>query len=242
MALSAPQLGVDAGASVRAADIRIFADDRPIDELRISRTGGWLGLDWYSIAPEFELGVRLQADRIDAGGVIGSAAGPAFRLAGPRPNADIVGTPLRVEAEWRFGRFEYQRFAAGGSIVKRAGPFSAALVADMEVAAGDAPIDALPALGNSHVMPGLRWGRYRGPARALAGLDLALATPLESHVRVRLRTGAIASDVSKLGSGINVTGIDAAILWWTPLGRMAFDAGVTTNGDWRLGVDFGPWF
>jgi predicted acylesterase/phospholipase RssA len=237
-----PSLALDIGGSLEVNDVRVFFDDEVVDESQVSRAGGWAGLSWRAPGPNAEADALLAGEWIDDGINDGLAWGPTLRITSPGPNATVVGTPLRLSGDWRFGDFEYRRYRAAGSASVRRGRFLAAAVADLTVTRGDAPADAWPALGDGHAMPGLRSGEGRGRSMAIAGIDLAVASPLESHVRVRLRAGTTAVDPSDLWSNRWSAGAAAGILWWTPLGKLGLEAGVVDGGGWLFSLDIGPTF
>lgn len=235
-------LTIEAGLYVRRNDVRLFIGDEIVGESGIQRLGGWVGPSWYGHAPDIEVGVQVAGERIDDGVRAGFVWGPVLRITNPTPNADIVGTNRRLEAEWRFGEFEYRRLRAAGSVGGRAGPLHFAAMADVTSVDGEAPADALPALGDDRALAGLRWGRGRGGNRAVAGLDFALAAPLESHIRLRLRAGAIADELDQLRRSEWLAGAELSVLWWSPFGGLTLHGGVAEGGHWLFGLDVGPAF
>jgi hypothetical protein len=184
----------------------------------------------------------MATEWIDDGLADGLAWGPTLRISSPTPNATIVGTPTMFEAEWRFGDFDYRLFRAAGSAGTRLGGLRAAVVGDVTFTQGDAPLDAWPSPGDENAMPGLRYGAMRAPAMAIAGVDLAVASPFESHTRLRLRAGTIANEPADLASNRWRAGAAVGVLWWTPLGKLVVEAGLMEGGSWLLRLDIGPTF
>ena len=239
--LDAP-LMLRVGAAWDRYRVRRFEGDVAPGDHDIRRAGGSVGLQWGGVVQPLEVVTAFEAERIETRALDGLSFGPRLRILRDDAHARVVGTPARLDVEWRFGDIAYYRFGLAGSIDRASGPFLASVLADLSSAGGDPPEDVTPALGDDHVMPGLRWGRDRDRVRALTGIDLAVATPLEAFVRMRLRAGAVARSVNKLDRVRWLGGADAGIVWWTPLGRFSVDAGLTTRGDWRIGVDIGPLF
>lgn len=237
-----PSVALEAGASIGSHDIREFEGDDPSDVSRVTRAGGWLGFGMRRLTPDIDGVVQVMAERIRTEGTEGVSWGPAVRISVPGSNARFVGQPLRVEAEWWFGDLEYRRYRAAGSLDIRRGVFQAAAVGDLTVVRGAAPADALPALGNAHGVPGLRWGRGRGRSMVVGGADLAIGTPFESHTRLRLRAGTVADDAPDLGAAGWTAAAGIGVMWWTPLGQVAVEAGLAEGGTWLFGLDIGPVF
>jgi predicted acylesterase/phospholipase RssA len=237
-----PRLALRAGAYWNRYTVRRFAGDEASSAHAIRRTGGSFALQWGGAVEPLEIVTAFEGERIEMPARAGNSFGPRLRILRDDAHARVVGTPARLDVEWRFGDIAYHRFGLAGSIDHTSGPFLAAVMADLSSAGGDPPEDVTPALGDDHAMPGLRWGRDRDRVRALTGIDLAVATPLEAFVRMRLRGGAVARSADRLGEVRWIGGADAGVVWWTPLGQFSLDAGVTTRGDWRLGVDIGPLF
>jgi predicted acylesterase/phospholipase RssA len=235
-------LALRAGASWNRYTVRRFAGDEASSEYDIRRTGGTVGLQWGGVVQPLEIVAAFEGERIETRVRDGNSFGPRLRILRDDSHARVVGTPARLDVEWRFGDIAYHRFGLAGSIEHTTGPFLAAVMADLSSAGGDPPEDVTPALGDDHIMPGLRWGRDRDRVRAVSGIDLAVATPLEAFVRMRLRGGAVARSVDRLDQVRWIGGVDAGILWWTPLGRFSVDVGVTTRADWRFGIEIGPVF
>jgi predicted acylesterase/phospholipase RssA len=237
-----PSVALETGVSAEATDVRVFDGEETIGESRVTRLGGWSGASWRVPEPNVEASVLMAAEWIDDGPADGLAWGPTLRISSPTPNATIVGTPIRFEAEWRFGDFDYRLFRAAGSAGTVLGRLRAAVVGDVTFTQGDAPFDAWPSHGDDHAMPGLRYGAMRAPAMAVAGVDLAVASPFESHTRLRLRAATIADEPADLASNRWRGGAAVGVLWWTPLGKVAVEAGLMEGGSWLLRLDVGPTF
>jgi len=237
-------LDVNAGGLYTENDVRLFDAERSLrGEREVRRAGGWVGAAWRSLAPDLDVRGSLRAEYVDDGSREGVAIGPHVRFAAGQRNARIVGIPKRVEAEWRTGDFDYRAIRIGGSLdYAPTTAFLAAVIADLAVAAGAPPTDALPALGDDHALPGLRWGQQRDRTRVVAGLDLALATPLEAFIRLRLRAGATAGALDDLDRVRWPAGAELGLVWSTPLGQLSFEVGANTLGLRRAGVRVGPRF
>lgn len=253
------------GAHFHRADTRDAVDDEALDVLRIERVGGWVGAErrWLSAdarraePPPFWLGrgriasASVVAEHVDIeGGRGGTAIGPRVRVTSDEPLDGRIGLPLRLEGEARFGAFRYQRVRASGTLERRPrqgpearGGFWIGAVADLALARGSAPPDALPALGDDRLVPGLRWGERRGRTRAVVGTDLTYPTLLEGLLFMRIRAGGVADRFTRLGSTDHwLGGAEAGVAWTTPFGAIRFGFGINTDGDQRLDVSLGPVF
>ncbi len=238
-----PTLATSAGLEFRDNDIRQFAGERVFDETDVRRSGGWAGLVWTGTNDRAEIVTALRADRIDAElGNDGTAWGFSLRLAAREPNARVVGTPLVIETERRWGDVAWTTVRARGSLGFAAARLRAALRADVAAVGTDATLDEFPALGQPDGLPGLRAGSRRAPARAIAGLDLAYPLPLEGHIRLRLRSGGAAAHFDELDTVRWLPGAGVDLLWWTPWGRLAVGIGGTRHAGWRASIDLGPRF
>ncbi|HEX7050384.1 MAG TPA: patatin-like phospholipase family protein [Longimicrobiales bacterium] len=233
-----------AGTHYRERDVRLFRDDHVVDELEVRRTGGWLGLDTRRITPDAVISATFRAEHVDVDHQAdGGAFGPLLRFAEAGPLTRVVGIPTIAEAEIRFGAFDYRRAHLGAALETHRGPVRFAVLADIAAARGNAPPDALPALGDQHLIPGLRWGAERGRTRAVLGADIAIPIPLEGMARLRIRGGAIGDDFAQFDDDEHwLAGADAGALWTTPLGPILLAAGIDTRRDWRLDVSVGPAF
>jgi len=239
----APTLATTAGIAFRDTDVRRFDGERVAGETEVRRAGAWAGVVWTGTDDRAELVAALREDRIVAdSGSEGNAWGVSLRIAAREPNARIVGTPLVIEAERRWGDIDWSALRVRGSLDARAGRLQAAIRGDVEAVGSAAPLDDRPALGQPDGMPGLRAGSRLAPVRAIAGLDLAYPIPLEGHVRVRLRAGSDVARFDDLGSSRWSPGAGLDLLWWTPWGRLDLGIGAMRHGGWRATIDLGPRF
>lgn len=254
-----------AGTHYRRTDARYVFDGEVFDMIRVRRTGGWLGAErrWLSgegrraEPPPVWLGrgriasATLMAEHVSVeGGGSGPAIGPRLRLTGAEPSHGRIGLPLVIEGEARFGSFRYQRARFGGTLERRPdrsldsddGLWLGA-IADVALARGDAPPDALPALGDERLIPGMRWGEARGRTRVVVGVDASYPAFLEALLFVRLRGGAITDRFRQLDDTSRwVSGAETGLAWSTPFGAVQLALGLNTNGGRRLDVVLGPVF
>jgi hypothetical protein len=238
-----PTLATTAGVEYRNSEIREFDGERVIDETGVRRGGGWAGVVWTGTDDRAEVVAALRADRIDADpGREGAAYGFSLRIAGREPNARVVGTPLVIETERRWGDVAWTVIRARGSVGLDAGRLRTALQADLAAVGTNAPLDANPALGEPDGLPGLRAGSWRAPVRAIAGLDVAWPIPFEGHARIRLRVGGNATRLGDLDRTRWTPGVGLDLLWWSPWGRLALGLGATRHAGWRATIDLGPRF
>lgn len=239
----APMFATTAGVAFRDTDIRRFDGERVAGETEVRRAGGWAGMIWTGIDDRAEVVAALRGDRIAAdSGSEGNAWGVSLRIAAREPNARVVGTPLVIEAERRWGDIDWGALRMRGSLDARAGRLQAAILGDVEAVGRAAPLDALPALGQPDGMPGLRDGSRLAPVRAIAGLDFAYPIPFEGHARIRLRAGSAVARPDDLGTSRWSPGAGLDFLWWTPWGRLDFGIGAMRHGGWRATIDLGPRF
>src|SRR5262249_10327602 len=154
----------------------------------------------------------------------------------------VVGVPLLLELEHRWGEIRYSRAAGTASftIGNSRGP-QLAPVADVRIVSNHAPIDVIPALGDEHAVPGLRWGQLRGRARAVLGADVAFPA-LRGFLIARARTGTVAHDPADWDSSQWTAGFLLGACWPTPLGSVNAGYGVATRGGSRLDVSIGRAF
>ncbi len=232
------------GGYYREADVRRFFDDELLDEIEVRRSGGWIGADLRQLSPQMIASVVLRAENIAVeNGDAGFAWGPLARLGGIESPTRIVGRSSRLEAETRFGAFDYIRAVATGTLEHTAGRLRLAVVAEAATTRGTAPPDALPALGDERRMPGLRWGEDRGEMLTVAGIDAAYPIPYEGFGRLRLRAGVVDEIITPTHDDARwLAGAELAALWSTPAGALLVAAGTTTDGRWRLDISVGPKF
>ncbi|MFP4623868.1 MAG: hypothetical protein ACLFRX_06790, partial [Gemmatimonadota bacterium] len=209
----------------------------------VRRAGGRLGLVWRGFDPDLTAAIDLIAEHVEAEhrpggrGPRGFSAGPALHVHQVGPLVRAVGIDRVLRAELRFGDVGYWAIEAGGSLAFRAGPLSMAPLLHLAAVAEEAPLDAVPALGDRRLVPAVRRHEDHGHRLAVAGLDLSHPIPWQGTVRLRARTG-VADD---LGSGRLVwrTGAGVSVLWWTPFGQIELGAEGTLE-DARLVVQLGP--
>ena len=235
---AAPSISIDAGASLTETEIRSFDDESPESEVR--RAGAWAGARWMRIEPDWRAGIWMRAEQVLIPGARGSAVGPYTRIERVEQLGLIVGVPFLVEAEARYGDFDYRRIRARASQRLSIGRLRLAALLDATSTNGAAPDDVRPALGDDHLVPGLAWGYDRNDARLVAGLDLAWPIPLDGHARIRIRSGATADRFEALDQARWWTGVEGAVTWWTPFGRIEGGVGVERRGRPRLELRFGP--
>ena len=236
-------LAWSAGVYHRETEVRLFASGGRVGERDVGRTGGWVGADFRRLDPDRVITARVHIEQVqDEGGRDGASFGPLLRLGQPEPLSRLVGVPWLLEAEARAGTVAYQRARARGSLQARRGNWRLAGLVDLAVADDDAPPDVLPALGDEHAMPGMRWGEGRGRARILAGADVAYPIPLEGYARLRLRVGAAPDRVRDTGDADWVAGAELGALWRTPVGPVSVVAGANSRGRARLELSIGPEF
>lgn len=240
--LSLAAFAYSAGAHVIEREVRLFADDA-IRLQEVLRIGGWAGIEFPHVLKERMVVAIARAEHIDVeDGISGSALGPLIRIAAIASESRVVGLPLLIEAERRWGEVSYSRAVGHGSIGigGKRGP-QLALGIDVRAVSSAAPEDVKPALGDEHAIPGLRWGEYRDRARAVGGVDVAI--PIGTgFARLRARTGAVADELDKLDSAAWVTGGQLGAYWQTPIGVLEAGYGLATRGDGRFEISIGRGF
>lgn len=239
--LTRPTLAWSLGAHIAEHDVRVFSED-VFSNTDVLRAGGWAGLELPHILRDRVASAALRADWIhEESGGSGFSAGPLVRVTSLNPDILIVGVPLLVEAEARWGAFSYSRVAARGSTAAALGPLLLAGVADVRVTSSGAPGDVVPALGDDHAVPGLQWGEERGLARLVAGGDAAY--PIRSaFVRLRLRSGAVAERLPTLADARWIVGGQLGLVWQNPLATVEWGFGTNTRGDRRFDISLGRYF
>ncbi|MGH7551608.1 MAG: patatin-like phospholipase family protein, partial [Longimicrobiales bacterium] len=240
----APSLAWTLGGGYRETEIRIFDGDNIDGERDVSRTGGWLGLQWRSIVRERDAAITLVGEHVyDEDGEDGASVGAALRFDETGTPARVVGVPVLLEAEARFGEVGYQSAQFAGSIDGGTGDLLVAAAARIGIASDDAPPDALFALGDDHWIPGLRWGDERGRALVAAGFDVAYPTMVSGYIRLRVRAGFAGDSFDDADSAERwVAGAGLAGVWHVVVGTIELGAAVTDRGDWRLELNLGPVF
>jgi NTE family protein len=240
--LSRTAFALSTGAHVIEREVRFFADDAM--RLReVLRGGGWAGIEFPHVLKERLVVAIARAEHIDVeDGAGGFAFGPLVRLASSAAESRVVGLPLLIEAERRWGDVSYSRGVVHGSVGLggKRGP-QLALGIDVRAVSSDAPDDVKPALGDEHAIPGLRWGEFRGRARAVGVVDVAIPVRT-AFARLRARTGAVSSELDELDTAAWVTGGQLGIFWRTPIGILEAGYGLATRGDGRFEVSLGRGF
>jgi NTE family protein len=239
---SRPGVAWGAGAYVQESSIRMFAEDvRTTVELL--RGGGWLGLEFPRILREYLITLTGHAESVDPENAVGGGSfGPVLRLTSIPSEATVVGTPLLLEGEARWGRVQYQRISLAGSLVLAQKPLQSAAFVDLRAVSTDAPLDVHPALGDQHAVPGLRWGEGRGRARLVLGIDAAYPAPMGGFARLRIATGAVADEPKHWDDARWVSGAQLGGIWRIPLGSLEVGYGHATVGDGRFDVSIGRSF
>jgi hypothetical protein len=132
--------------------------------------------------------------------------------------------------------------SAGGSIRHVGRSVQGAALIDARITSTGAPVDVLPSLGDDHAVPGLRWGEMRGRARAVIGVDAAIAVPLGGFARIRVRSGAVGDEPSSWQDARWITGAQVGGIWRVPFGTVEAGYGHATTGDRRIDVSIGGAF
>ncbi len=215
----------------------------------VRRAGGWLGFETRRIEPDVSGLVALRAENIDAdAGPEGGSFGLAARFGRTAPLAPVIGTSREISAEVRWGHVDYWTARVKGSFARRLGPIAAAPLADVTWVAATTPLDVIPAMGDEGLVPGLRWGEWRGRLRAVGGLDMAAVVPFNATLRLRLRGGVIADEARATTLplfGRDKTWLGGAGLgsmWWTPFGKVEIGIEGSTRGDRRAVISLGSDF
>lgn len=236
-----PTIAYSLGAHIQEREVRTFSEDtRTVAE--VVRAGGWVALEFPHILRERLLTALARAEWVDVeGGRKGVAFGPLLRFTSVLPDPLIVGTPLLIEAERRWGSLSYTRLTFSGSLAAPTRRPRLAAMMDLRAVSSRAPADVLPALGDDHAIPGLRWGEQRGRARVVAGVEAAY--PVRTgFFRLRLRTGAVADHVDEWTSSSWVSGALVGAYWPSPIGVVEAGFGRATIGDGRFEVSVGRRF
>lgn len=240
-----PPLVWSAGAQVQEQDIRSFANHRILGVAEVRRAGGWLGVELPAVAPERRATLAFALEQIEPTEVAASglAWGPVLRVTRLVSASELLGPGTLIEAERRWGDVDYHRVRARAVYAGATRALRFAGILDVEAARGDAPADALPALGDERGVPGLRWGERRARNRIVTGVDAAHRIPLQGHARVRLRAGVADDETGRLDElDPWVAGAELAGVWRTPVGPLWIAVGANTARDWRLDVNIGREF
>lgn len=230
------------GAFVREHAIRAYEED-VIRSSEVWRSGGWIGVDLPHILQERHVVASVRGEFIDEeSGRGGFSFGPMLRWTSVQAPGDVIGIPTTLEAEQRFGEIDYSRLQLSGSHIVRIAKAQVAALADLRAVSSDAPADVPPALGDDHMIPGLRWGQMRGPVRAVAGLDAAY--PIGAgFVRIAARTGAITNEIDDVFDARDLTsGALIGVIFPTPLGALDVSYGISDRGTGRFDISIGQRF
>jgi hypothetical protein len=200
--------------------------------------------------------LSMRAERVDAEsgdaetgdgatGPAGMSYGPLFRYgaAGGAAGgaAPLVGVPLLIEAERRWGAVSYTRAAIDASRTFHTGAAAIAPLLSLHAVTSSAPIDVLPSLGDQHLVPGLRWGELRGRARIVGGIDAAYPVA-GAYIRLAARTGAVANSPRTLRDAHFVSGAALSLVLQSAIGSIEAGYGRATEGDGRFDVSLGRSF
>lgn len=240
-----PPLAWTAGGHAREAEVRIFEDDELLEPtIGVQRLGGWLGAERRRLSPDLAVVGAVRAEHVDVeAGANGAAIGPYLRIGEMAPLTRPVGLPSGIEAEARFGTFDYRRARATGALYATPGRAHLAVLADLALVRGDAPPDVVPALGDEHLVPALRWQQFRGRTRAVVGADIAYPGPIGALARLRLRGGTATDGIRELDESDRwIGGAELGVIWATPAGPILVAASTNTRGDWRIDLNIGPIF
>jgi hypothetical protein len=241
-ALARPVVAWSIGAQLQEHSVRTFSEDTRAT-VEVVRAGGWAGVEFPYILRERVITLTGRAEWIDPEDAAGGAAlGPHLRVASLPTDGVVVGMPLLLEAEARWGAREYRRVSVGGSIQHVGRSVQGAALIDARITTARAPVDALPGLGDDHAVPGLRWGEMRGRARAVIGVDAAVAVPLGGFARIRVRSGAVGDEPSSWQDVRWITGAQVGGIWRVPFGTVEAGYGHATSGDRRFDVSIGGAF
>ncbi|HWV56854.1 MAG TPA: patatin-like phospholipase family protein [Longimicrobiales bacterium] len=233
-----------ADAFVRNTVIGYYGVDPFDDEPDVLRLGGWLGLELPGIAPDRYVSLTGTLESVrQSGEEPDFVFGPSLRAGVFTSASYVVGGPIEIHADARFGDFSYRRLRVRGSVPLARGAFLAAIVGDAATVGGTAPLDVLPALGDDWTFPGFRWGEFRSRGYASTGVDLAVRGPLGAYPRLRLRGAATGREVGDVTiSNGWIAGAEVAAVWATPIGGAAAAFGINTRGDTVFRIDVGAAF
>lgn len=241
--LSFAPLSWGASAYWHESDARFVRVNDDVISEEVTRTGGWLGVEWRHIFPDYILSATAHGEHVTvADSAWGSSFGPQMRFSTPSPPL-VVGEPWLFEAGMRFGDVEYNHAALRGSLRSDHHALKFAWVVDAAVVDKSAPADVRPALGDDRAMPGLRWGEERGRARVVTGFDVAYPLLLGGHLRMRGRVGAAPLRLEGFeDSGNWLLGGEVAGIWMLPFANILIGGGFTSRGNSRFDVVIGSVF
>jgi hypothetical protein len=239
--LDHPGIEWSIGAHAEERAVRSFDED-VVGTAEVVRTGGWLALERPQILREKSAILRVRTEWVSTeGGAEGLSAGPLLRYGDIETDMRVVGVPLLLEGERRWGGIQYSRAAFAGSYTVERGALQVAPLLDARLTTRDAPLDVRRALGDNHIIPGLRWGEQRGTARLVAGVDGAYRVAY-GFVRARVRSGTATDDAALWHKARWVTGADIGLVLQSPIGVVELAYGRATRGDGRFDVNIGRTF
>jgi predicted acylesterase/phospholipase RssA len=240
-ALTSQPFAWSVGVYSSKRDVRSFADDTRIIK-EAGRSGGWVGLEFPHLLRDRLLTAMVRGELIDIeDDRRGSSVGPLLRFTSIDPETRVVGEPLLLEAEARWGPIAYRRLVVRGGPALELGPLRIAPVADARLVSSRAPSDVWPALGDDHAVPGLRWGELRAHNRIVGGIDVAHPLPL-GYARLRLRSGAVAQTLDALNDVRWISGAEVGFIWPNPIGTVEVAYGRNTMNSNRIDVVLGRRF
>lgn len=239
--LSRPAIAWTVGSHLTERDVRAFDADAA-SNLDVLRVGGWGGLELPHILRDRVATAVVRGDWIhEEGGRSGVSVGPLLRFTSLNPDILVVGVPLLLEAESRWGAISYSRLALRGSRAFELGRLRTAPLADVRLTSSSVTADLLPALGDEHAVPGLQWGEVRGRTRAVVGADLAYPVRT-AFARLRLRSGTAAEALEDWRSGDWITGAQLGMVWQNPIATVEWGLGFNSRGDRRFDLSLGRYF
>jgi predicted acylesterase/phospholipase RssA len=232
---------ISLGGHARERDIRSFTEDGILSR-DVIRLGGWAAIELPLILRDQVAAAIWTSESVETeAGAAGGSHGPTLRFTRLSPEAIIVGNPFLAEVEHRWGAISYSRAAVRASRVLARGALRLAPLVDIRWTSGSAPPDAMPALGDDHLIPGLQWGEVRAPTRFVGGLDAALPLP-GGYGRLRLRSGAAVARPADLPEGEWVSGAQLAFVVRTAIGNMEIGYGRNTLSSGRIDLNIGREF
>jgi predicted acylesterase/phospholipase RssA len=231
-----------ASATLRKTEARFVRLPTGNATVKVKRLGGLIGAERRHVFPDRIMTASFHVENIESDGRDELSYGPMLKFGVPEPDR-VVGVPLSIVAEQRFGEWNYGRAAFRGSVDRDLGRLEFAAVADAAITNADAPADVLPSLGDDRAMPGMRWGEERGRARMIGGFDVAYPLVLGGHIRLRARAGAAPLRLDDFDSSQTwVVGTEIGALWSLPVGSILIAGGFNGRGKSRFDVIIGQVF
>ena len=235
-----PALAASVGAHIKERDVRFYADDL-VGSKEALRAGGWLGVELPRVLRERLGTAALVAEWVDVeDGPSGASLGPLVRFTSLGQDMLVVGVPMLLEGERRWGGVSYTRLAVSGSLPFSLGPLLLAPLVDVRGVSPAAPSDVRPALGDEHAVPGLRWGEGRGRTRIVGGVDAALPV-LAGYLRLGVRAVAVSEEREAWRDQWH-GGARASAFWRGPFGVVDVGYGQSTRGRGRVELSLGRRF